>query len=400
MVEQIIMRSDPKALNNFDFDHIQPTSGRTFREQVVSCIGQLSEFITHEEKRKFFITQQSFFISAGTRSEYHERSALIRELLKTMCGAHLPATSIVSQRPASGCDVVLELICTRVSADKKVTYKTFGDVGYTLVEYPGFKSVHCAGLMGDQDDSVHDASVKAFEKALAILDQEGLQIHHIVRQWNYIEQIARVPKTNGEQQNYQIFNDVRAHYYTRGEFRSGYPAATGIGMDTGGVIIDFMALSESEQVRIHPIANPGQIDAHRYSEQVLEGRSTGKCTPKFERAKMVVLNGIHHYFYVSGTASILGEQTMHVGDVEKQTGTTLDNIENLFSEENQETMGVRFDMKQVRFSHLRVYVKRMEDVPAVRRVCESRLHCDSILYLESDVCREELLVEIEGVFTI
>ena len=400
MVEQIIMRSDPTALNNFDFDHIKPTSGKSFREQVVSCIEQLSDFITHEEKRKYFITQQSFFISARTRAEYHERSTLIRELLKTMCGANLPATSIVSQSPASSCDVVLELICTRVSEEKKVIYKSCDDIGYTVVEYPGFKSVHCAGLMGDPDDSVHDSSVKAFEKALSILSQEGLQIHHIVRQWNYIEQIAQVPKTNGKQQNYQIFNDVRAHYYMKGDFRNGYPAATGIGMDTGGVIVDFMALSESEQVRIHPIANPGQIDAHRYSEQVLEGPSAGKCTPKFERAKMVVIDGIHYYFYVSGTASILGERTMHIEDVEKQTSTTIDNIENLFSAENQESMGVRFDMGDVRFSHLRVYVKRMEDVPAVRRVCESRLRCNSILYLESDVCREELLVEIEGVFTV
>jgi hypothetical protein len=171
-------------------------------------------------------------------------------------------------------------------------------------------------------------------------------------------------------------------------------------MDTGGVIIDFMAISESARVEIRPIANPGQIDAHRYSHKVLEGPSEEKCTPKFERAKLVVIENSHHYVYVSGTASILGEKTMHTGDVEKQTMTTIDNINNLFSEKNQEEMGVRFDMEKVRFSHLRVYVKHMDDVPAVKKICESRLHCKSILFLESDVCREELLVEIEGVFTI
>ena len=47
-----------------------------------------------------------------------------------------------------------------------------------------------------------------------------------------------------------------------------------------------------------------------------------------------------------------------------------------------------------------VYVKYQNDIPAVQKVCEAELNCKSSLYLESDVCREELLVEIEGVFTV
>jgi enamine deaminase RidA (YjgF/YER057c/UK114 family) len=232
-----------------------------------------------------------------------------------------------------------------------------------------------------------------------ILSAEGLSIHHIIRQWNYIENIAWLDDVEDSEQNYQQFNDVRATYYEKGDFKYGYPAATGIGMDTGGVIIDFLALSESDQVRIRPIKNPGQIDAHRYSELVLEGSSSRKCTPKFERAKLVSI-GSRHYIYVSGTASILGEETVHVGDVEKQTETTIENINRLFSKENQKLLGLDFEVSRIRFSHLRVYVKRREDIPAVERICDSMLNCKSSLYLESDVCREDLLVEIEGVFTI
>jgi hypothetical protein len=253
--------------------------------------------------------------------------------------------------------------------------------------------------MGNAGDTTLQASEKAFKAAIAILTQEGLSIHHIIRQWNYIESIAWVEELDDADQNYQIFNDVRAFYYDQGEFRYGYPAATGIGMDTGGVIIDFIALSESDQVTIKPIVNPGQIDAHRYSNDVLEGISANKCTPKFERAKLVTI-GSRNYIYVSGTASILGEKTMHVGDVEKQTLTTIDNINRLFSRENQEKLGLDFDVTKIRFSHLRVYVKHQEDIPKVERICESNLNCNSTLFLESDVCREDLLVEIEGVFTI
>jgi enamine deaminase RidA (YjgF/YER057c/UK114 family) len=234
---------------------------------------------------------------------------------------------------------------------------------------------------------------------LKILNQEGLSIKNIIRQWNYIENIAIVEDVEDAPQNYQDFNDVRARYYDRVQFDQGYPAATGIGQDTGGVIIGFVAVSDSDIITIKPIANPGQIDAHRYSELLLECSSEEKCTPKFERAKLVTI-GSRNYVYVSGTASILGEETVHAGDVEKQTLTTIENIKRLFSKENQDKLGLDFNVAKIQFSHLRVYVKYKKDIPAVQKVCDAELNCKSSLFLESDVCREDLLVEIEGVFTV
>lgn len=399
MVEQIIMKSGSNTLNGFNFDHIVPTSGAGFPEQVLSCISQLKEFVRQEEDLNYFVTQQTFFISAHSRDEYEQRSAEIRKQLLNHCGASLPATNIVAQSPPGNMDVVLELICTKAREDKKVKYKSHEGINYTVVEHQDYKAVHCGGLMGTVEDNITQASERAFKEANAILAQEGLSIHHIIRQWNYIENIAVVEDVEDAPQNYQDFNDVRAHYYDQVEFKYGYPAATGIGQHTGGVIIGFIALSESKNIEVKPIGNPGQIDAHKYSEFVLEGNSEEKCTPKFERAKLVGI-GSRNYIYVSGTASILGEKTMHAGDVEKQTLTTIENIRRLFSRENQEALGLNFDVTKIQFSHLRVYVKKMDDIPAVEKICKEELNCKSSLFLESDVCREDLLVEIEGVFAI
>jgi len=398
MVEQIIM-SGSNTLNGFNFDHIVPNSGSVFSEQVGSCIKQLIAFIHPEGDLDYFVTQQTFFISAHSRDEYEERASEINDQLLALCGASLPATSIVAQSPGGGKDVVLELICTKARTDKKVTYKSHSGINYTVVEHKDYKAVHCAGLMGTVEDSITQASERAFQNAIEILSQEGLSIRHIIRQWNYIEDIALVKGAESTSQNYQDFNDVRAHYYGQDHFKDGYPAATGIGQNTGGVIVGFIALSESEHIKVSPIANPGQIDAHKYSELVLEGSSSEKCTPKFERAKLVTI-GSGNYIYVSGTASILGEHTMHKGDVEKQTLTTIENIKRLFAKENQEMLGLQFDVSEIQFSHLRVYVKHMKDIPAVEKICNRELNCKSSLFLESDVCREDLLVEIEGVFTV
>ncbi len=403
MVEQIIMRSGAQSLTNIDIEHIKPVVGKSFPEQVQSCIEQLSDFIFPAGGARYFVTQQTFFIAAASRTEYDERSTVIREQLSTTCGTHLPATSIVAQAPICGNDVVLELICARASEGIEVHYKSLSGLSYTVVEQAGFKTVHAEGLTGTPGESILESSKRAFEIAMQILEEEGLSIHHIIRQWNYIENIARVKGIDNEHQNYQDFNDVRSRYYEKGTFDNGYPAATGIGMTTGGVIIGFIALSPSDQVSVKPIQNPGQIDAHRYSELVLKGTvSEGlarKCTPKFERAKLVSI-GSSHYIYVSGTASILGEKTMHVGDVKNQTLTTIENIFQLFSKENQESLGLDFDVSRIRFSHLRAYVKYNKDIPMVKKVCESKLKSNSSLFLISDICREDLLVEIEGVFTL
>ena len=403
MVEQIIMRSGSQSTNGLAFESIRPTAGDSFSEQVDNCIDQLSGFIFPESVTGFYVAQQTFFISARTRTEYDDRSFLIKNKVAEICGVNLPATSIVAQRPESGSELVLELICTRASETKKVHYKTSSDLNYTVVDHGDFKVVHATGLMGGQHDSIRESAEKAFLKATAILSEEGLSIHHIIRQWNYVEDIARVEDPDRTLQNYQVFNDVRSRFYDNGIFKHGYPAATGIGMTTGGVIIGFIAVSDADQVDVKPIRNPRQIDAHRYSKAVLMGKSTGimgeKCTPKFERGKMVFLEG-KAYMYVSGTASIVGETTLHQGDVKNQTTTTIDNIFELFSRENQASLGLEFDVSRIHFSHLRVYVKHQKDIPAVRSICESRLNCKSSLYLESDICREDLLVEIEGIFSL
>ena len=41
-------------------------------------------------------------------------------------------------------------------------------------------------------------------------------------------------------------------------------------------------------------------------------------------------------------------------------------------------------------------MKRADDVPVVRRVCEAAHGSIPALYVRADVCRDELLVEIEG----
>lgn len=157
--------------------------------------------------------------------------------------------------------------------------------------------------------NIYNKSVNAFESMNQILVNEGISYSDVIRQWNYIEKI--VDSTNNNQ-HYQIFNDVRSLYYDKDIFKFGYPAATGIGMELGGIIIDFIALKKNEQTSIIPIKSPVQTDTHQYSEVVLASIdlpiSKIKTTPKFERAK-VIANQDHAIMFISGTAAIKGEKS-------------------------------------------------------------------------------------------
>ena len=65
-----------------------------------------------------------------------------------------------------------------------------------------------------------------------------------------------------------------------------------------------------------PAANPRLRLQAKYSSQ----------SPKFSRA-MALLLGDYMTTWISGTASIVGSESRYLGDIEKQTQQTIDNIQ-------------------------------------------------------------------------
>jgi len=165
-------------------------------------------------------------------------------------------------------------------------------------------------------------------------------------------------------------------------------------MDIRAVIVSLIAVKYHDTTRIFPVNNSLQFAAHCYSKTVL-GDSEKKETPKFERAKLIVSRNSACCF-ISGTAAILGEKSLGNDDVKNQTVHTIALIRHLISAENLKVNGIDFsgDLKIV---HLRVYVKETDDFEVVRSVLETELPGINAFYVCAGVCREELLVEIEGI---
>jgi enamine deaminase RidA (YjgF/YER057c/UK114 family) len=231
---------------------------------------------------------------------------------------------------------------------------------------------------------------------VAILENEKMSLNNLIRQWNYIGNILDV---KDGYQNYQIFNEVRNDYYSRFRTVKGYPAATGVGMKHGGVILDFCAVDLNDSLKIKAVENPNQVNAYNYGQQVLMGlRDKDKSTkhaPQFERA-LLVANNHDAYLHISGTASIIGQETIGKDDIGKQTVVTLENIKKLTETERLRSIISDPAISHEKYSLFRIYIKNQSDFNIVRRICNEQFPKIPAIYIEADICRDDLLMEIEA----
>lgn len=325
-----------------------------------------------------------FFAKIADNTEYVQMRSEVLRAVESVFGAERPMVSLVAQAPL---DCAMSLEMNYILEGTDVEFKYAGSVRYALV---GRKYLMTEGILPSSlDIPMRVQADEVFSALGSILSCEGIPVSCIDRQWNYIENIVG-EKTPGLQ-NYQQLNDARSYFYSGVDWKYGYPAATGIGTQAGGIMVEVIAAADGAVRRI-PIDNTLQVAAHAYSSDVLVGETETKTTPKFERAKAVV--GDSPVIYVSGTAAIRGEMSLTGVGIEKQTVITLENIENLFSKDTLERNDIDLD-KELFVSNFRVYLKYADDFQRASEIVSEKYPGVPAVYVLSDVCRDELLIEIE-----
>jgi chorismate lyase / 3-hydroxybenzoate synthase len=220
----------------------------------------------------------------------------------------------------------------------------------------------------------------AYEDIFAVLD--ATQHRHLIRIWNYVPAINVAA---GGEERYRLFNSARqAAFRKSGRAVMGsVPAACALGSPAGAPIcIYFLAARRPAKT----IENPRQTSAYHYPPKF------GRHSPTFSRA-CISGDSRQATLFISGTASIVGHETVHPGNAAAQTRETLANIEALLAEANRVAGLPRYSLEALR---LKVYVRHASDLSAIQGVLSRELRGASPLYLQADICREDLLVEIEA----
>lgn len=372
-----------------------PSCQGTPEEEWNSCLNQIRNTSSTSDK----LAKLNIFIDVPDYKEFVRLSHLIGKSASETFAEDCPAYNVTVHPPERPLKITVEAGYVDVNSCTVVT-KYWNSTPYVVIESIQEKEIWAGGMaLGLFCDDTRKAAKAAFDQMREILEAEHMSFNDIVRQWNYIGNILEV---KNELQNYQVFNEVRSENYHKFRTIHSYPAATGIGMKFGGVILDFCAVKAENSLKIIAIDNPDQIRPYDYGQQVLKGKPVDgkgiKQPPQFERA--VLLNYSHgSTLFVSGTASIIGQDTIGVNDVEKQTEVTIENISRLTDEKRIGHLTGNSDPDTSRMILLRVYIKNQSDFLKVKAICEHYFPGVPAVYIEADICRDNLLVEIEAEFS-
>lgn len=370
---------------------ISPDADGDSRAQALSAIDRLDSLLKKERLEGGVVSQTVFLRDIGDKQ-------MVRKLLVDYFGDNLPVITYVPQKPCeAGVQLLFEVVAMK-GEKQRIRILRQGEYAVT-VDSAEVSRGYFGGIVPDEGPiGAYARSKNAFTRMRALLESAGYSMSNLLRTWIYQGQIVQ---PEGQTQRYKELNRARTDFFRGVRFLENfvpdsyhgavYPASTGIGADGVDVTLAALAiLSERDDVVCMPLENPGQTPAFDYAEKY------SPQSPKFSRAMAVAYDGCCGV-YVSGTASIVDSETKHLNDAAAQAEQTLENIRLLISGDNLRQHGIDgFESHLENLALVRVYIKRTGDYETVRAICEERLGGTPIIYTFSDVCRDELLVEIEG----
>lgn len=208
---------------------------------------------------------------------------------------------------------------------------------------------------------------------------------HLARIWNYVPAINEAGPEGLE--NYRLFCRGRSVAFEQehgSDFNALLPSASAVGCGLPALTVCFAA---SGTMPRH-IENPLQVPAYNYPAEY------GPRSPSFARATILRASGEETVF-ISGTAAIRGHVTVAPHDLRGQLDCTMENLKEI-----SRACGLGSDLNRGAGTarHFKVYLRHAsyQSVAAGRLERDFVTPDDRVSYLQADICRAQLLVEIEA----
>ncbi len=228
---------------------------------------------------------------------------------------------------------------------------------------------------------LEQSMLAAYDAMFTLLDAQ--RYGTLLRVWNFVPAIN---EHRAGEERYRQFNRARHTAFVRAQ-RSvveNVPAACALGLPAGERPVLYFIASRGAAL---PFENPRQMRASEYP------RDYGERSPVFSGA-CLSHSALGSMLFVSGTASIRGHATQHQGDLEGQTRESLANLAALLAAIDASDAAPGIAARDLAY---KVYVRHPGDHECVRDIVRATLGtAPLVLYAHADICRDDLLVEIEA----
>jgi chorismate lyase/3-hydroxybenzoate synthase len=225
-------------------------------------------------------------------------------------------------------------------------------------------------------------TAEAYQSIVDCVTLNGMP--NLLRVWNHL---GGINEDERELERYKRFSAGRHDAFTTsGYSREAFPAASAVGMSAPGLAIYFVA-SKSAALQVE---NPRQVAAYLYPP------CYGPKSPSFSRSAIAQW-GQSAMIFVSGTSSVVGHESKHAGDIDAQFDETLRNLDAVIAE-SASRAGRKAGAADL--TTAKTYLRRATDYDHIHKRLAAALPRTQLLFLESDICRKDLLIEIEGVVAL
>jgi len=233
----------------------------------------------------------------------------------------------------------------------------------------GINILYSAPIFSAQVKNGH-SFIAAFDKISEVLHSFPMRESAIARTWLFMNNILK---------DYEKLNTAREQFFAKWYSAANHfmPASTGIQGHLVGneaLAVEFCAFS-GDNIRIKQISSPLQDEPTAYGKLFSRAVAVG-----FPHCKLLL---------ISGTAAI--DKTglsVYIGNFESQMTFTLEIVSAILSQENGSFSNV---------AQAIVYLKRSEDMDSCLRILDKAVfpRTRALFQLDVDVCRDNLLCEIE-----
>lgn len=253
---------------------------------------------------------------------------------------------------------------------------SYRGINYSASNAVCFGSLHVT----EHDQDIAMAAERAYLNLHAL--GEYLGFPHMLRVWHYLHDLN---EGEGDAERYKQFCLGRAKALEAAKISAEHlPAATLVSSLIPGVRMHFMLV---EQPPLN-LENPRQTSAYDYP------REYGPRQPAFARASVMNWPNTPAQLFISGTASIVGHRSEHPGDLSAQLDESLRNVSTLLALKTvRERLG---PLQLADLDFLKVYLRHAEHVDEARQHLRTQLGPNlPLIFLHAELCRSELLVEVE-----